>query len=79
LYNNLIELRVPTKLVCLCKRCSSETYNEVHVSVGKHLYDTVGIETDLKHGDVLSRQLFNFGVYTALGRSNETTWSTVVI
>jgi hypothetical protein len=59
LYNILIELRVPMKLVTLTEMCLNETYNKVHVSVGKHLCDTFHIQSGLKHGNVLTSQLFN--------------------
>jgi hypothetical protein len=58
LYNILIELGTPMKLVGLIKMCLNETYSRVQV--GKHLSDMFPIKNGLKQRDVLSPLLFNF-------------------
>jgi len=58
LYNILIELGIPLKLVRLIKMCQNETYSRV--GVGKHLSDMFPIRNGLKQGDALSPLLFNF-------------------
>jgi hypothetical protein len=58
LYNILIELGIPKKLVRLIKMCLTETYSRVRV--GKNLSEMFTIRNDLKPGDSLSPLLFNF-------------------
>ena len=58
LYNILIELGIPKKLVRLIKVCLTETYSRVRV--GRKLSDTFPIRNGLKQGDALSPLLFNF-------------------
>jgi len=45
LYNILIELGIPVKLVRLIKMCRNETYSRV--GVGKHLSDMLPIRNGL--------------------------------
>jgi hypothetical protein len=52
LYNILIEIGIPMKLVRLTKMCLNETYSKVWV--GKHLSDMFPIWNGLKQGDALS-------------------------
>jgi len=58
LYNILIELGIPMKLVRLIKMCLNKTYSRVWL--GKHLSDVFPIRNGLKQGDALSPLLFNF-------------------
>jgi hypothetical protein len=58
LYNIVIELDIPLKLVRLIKMCVNETCSRVWV--GKHLSDRFPIKNGLKQGDALSSLLFNF-------------------
>ena len=51
LYNILIEICFPVKLVNLIKMCLNETYTRVRV--GKHLSDMLPIKNGLKQGDTL--------------------------
>jgi hypothetical protein len=62
LYNILIEIGIPRKLMGLIKMCLNETYNRVHI--GKNLSDKFTIENGLKQGDALSSLLFNFAFLT---------------
>jgi len=58
LYNILIQISIPVKLVTLIKMCLMETYRRVRV--GRHLCDVFHIMNGLKQGDALSPLLFNF-------------------
>jgi hypothetical protein len=58
LYNILIQLGVPMKLVRLMAMCLNETYSKV--CTGKHLSDNFPIQNGLKQGDVLLPLVFNF-------------------
>jgi retron-type reverse transcriptase len=69
LYNILIELGIPRKLVGLIKSCLNETYSRV--STGKNLSDKFTIENGLKQGDALSPLLFNFALEHAIRRVQE--------
>ena len=60
LYNFLIEIGIPMKLVRLIKMCLAETYSRVQV--GKNLSDMFPIRNDLKQGDALLPLLFNFAL-----------------
>jgi hypothetical protein len=51
LYNILIELGAPMKLVRLIKMCLSETYSKARI--GKHLSGRFPIQNGLKQGDAL--------------------------
>jgi hypothetical protein len=64
LYNILLELGVPKKLVRLIKICLNEAYNKVHV--GKLLSDKFPIQNGLKQGDALLPLLFNFAFKYAI-------------
>jgi hypothetical protein len=69
LYNILIEFGVTMKLVRLIKMCLNETYSKVRI--GKHLSDSFPIQNDLKRGDALSPQLFNFALDYAIRKVQE--------
>jgi hypothetical protein len=66
LYNILIEVGIPMKLVRLIKMCLSETYSRVRV--GQHLPDIFPIKKSLKQGDALSPLLFNSALEYAISR-----------
>jgi len=63
-YNIMIELGIPTKLVRLTKLCLNETCSRVWVS--KNLSDVFPIRSGLKQRDVLSPLLFNFALENAI-------------
>ena len=63
MFNILIEIDIPTKLVRLIKMCLAEAYTTVRV--GKNLSYMVPIRNDLKQGNALSPLLFNFVVGNA--------------
>jgi hypothetical protein len=69
LYNTLIELGIPMKLVRLIKMCLSETYSIVRI--GTHLSDSFLIQNSLKQGDALSPLLFNFALEYAIRNVQE--------
>ena len=52
LYDILIEVRIPIKLVRLIKMCQNETYSRVRI--GKYLSDMFSIKKGLKQGDAVS-------------------------
>jgi len=58
LYNIVIEIYAPMKLVNLIKMCLNENYNKVHIA--KNLYDAFPIQNHLKQGSALLPMLFNF-------------------
>ena len=60
LYNILIELGIPKKLVRLIKMCLTETYSRVRL--GKNLSEMFPVRKGLKQGDALSPLLFNFAL-----------------
>jgi hypothetical protein len=62
LYNILMELGVPMKLVRLIKMCLNETYSKV--CIGKHL-------SGLKQGDAPSPLHFNFALEYAIRKVQE--------
>jgi hypothetical protein len=66
LYNILIEIGIPRKLVGLIKMCLNETYSTVRI--GKFQSDKFPIQNGLKQGDALSPLLWN----TPLGGSKRT-------
>jgi len=66
LYNILIEIGVPMKMVSLIKMCLTETYSRVQV--GKNLSDTFPIRNGLKQVDALLPLLFNFDLEYAIMR-----------
>ena len=65
MYNILIEIGIPMTLVKLIKMCLNETYNRV--SVCKHMYDTLHINSGIKQG-ALSPLFFNFALEYAMRR-----------
>jgi len=67
LYNILIELGIPTKLVRLIKICLNETCSIVRV--GKHLSDVFPISNDFKQGDALWSLLFKFALEYVIRRN----------
>jgi hypothetical protein len=64
LYNILLEVGVPMKLVRLIKMCLSKTCSKVHI--GKHLSDSFHIQNGLKQGDALLPLLFIFALVYAI-------------
>jgi hypothetical protein len=58
LYNILLELGIPKKLVRQIKMCLNETYSKVRI--GKLLSDKFPIQNGLKQGDALYPLIFNF-------------------
>ena len=66
LYNILIEVGIPMKLVRLIKMCMTETYSRVRA--GKNLSDVFPIRNSWKQGDALSPLLFNFALEYAIRR-----------
>jgi len=66
LYNIVIDLDIPMKLVRLIKLCLTETYSRVWV--GKNLSELFPIRNGLKQGDALSQLLFNFALEYAIRR-----------
>jgi hypothetical protein len=79
LYNNLIVLGIPMKLVRMIKMCLNEKYSRV--CIGKHLSDNFHIRNGLKQGDALSSLLFNSALEYAIRKVQEnqvrqTEWDT---
>jgi sorting nexin-29 len=66
LYNILIEVCIPKKLVRLIKMRLTETYSRARV--GKNLSEMLSIRNGLKQGDALSPLLFNLAVDYAIKR-----------
>jgi hypothetical protein len=64
LYNILIELGLPMKLVRWIQMCLNETYSKV--CIGIHMFDSFPIQNSLKQGDDLSPLLFNFALEYAI-------------
>ena len=64
LYNILIEIGIPMKLVRLIKMCLTETYSRIQV--GQHLPDMFLIENGFKEEDALSPLFFIFALGYAL-------------
>jgi hypothetical protein len=64
LYNIVIEIAIPMKLLRLIKTCWKETYNRVWV--GKYLSETYPIKNVLKQGDGLLPLLYNFALDSAI-------------
>jgi hypothetical protein len=69
LYNILIEVGMPWKLVGLIKMCLNETYSTVRT--GKYQSDKFPIQNGLKQGDALSPLLFNFALEYTIRRVQE--------
>jgi sorting nexin-29 len=69
LYNILLEVSIPEKLVRLIKMCLNETYSRVHI--GKLFSDKFPIQNGLKQGDALLSLLFNFAVEYAIRKVQE--------
>jgi hypothetical protein len=69
LYNILLELGIPKKLVRLIKMCLNETCSKV--SIGKLLSDKFPIQNGLKEADALSPLLFNFALEYAIRKVQE--------
>jgi hypothetical protein len=70
LYNILVELGIPMKLVRLIKMSFNKTGHKVH----KQLSDNFPIQNSLKQGDALSPFLFNFALEYAIRK----VWKTQV-
>jgi hypothetical protein len=66
LYNIVIEVGVPAKIVRLITMCLTETYNTVRVD--KNLSDTFPIRNGLKQGEALLSLFFNFTLDNAIRR-----------
>jgi hypothetical protein len=64
MYNILVELGVPMKLVRLNKMCLNKTYSKVHVR--KHLCDSFPIQNSAKQGHAYSPLVFNFDLEYAI-------------
>jgi hypothetical protein len=60
LYNILIEIGIPMKIVRLIRMCLNETYSKVYI--GNHLSDSFPIQNGIKQGDALSPLFFNFAL-----------------
>ncbi|KAJ4448530.1 hypothetical protein ANN_10548 [Periplaneta americana] len=71
LYNILIQLGIPKKLVRLIKMCLSETYSRVRI--GQFLSDAFPIHCGLKQGGALSPVLFNFALEYAITKVQNNT------
>jgi hypothetical protein len=69
LYNILIEFKVHMKLVRLIKMCLNETYGKVRT--GKYFLYSFSIQNDLKQGDAILLQLFNFALEYAIRKVQE--------
>jgi hypothetical protein len=69
LYNILLELGIPKKLVRLTEMCLNETCSKVRI--GKILSDKFPVRNGLKQGDALSPLLFNFALEYAIRRVQE--------
>jgi hypothetical protein len=69
LYNILLEIDIPKKLVSLIKMCLNETYSKVRI--GKLLSDKFPIQNGLKQGDALSPLLFSFSLEYAIRKVQE--------
>jgi len=66
LYEILIELGIPRKLVRLIKMSLIETYSRFRV--GKNVSDSFPIRNGLKQGDALTPLIFNFALEYAIRR-----------
>jgi len=66
LYNILIEIGIPMKLVRLIKMFLAETYSRFRV--GKNLSYMFPVRNGLKQGDALSPLLFNFALEYTIRR-----------
>ena len=66
MYNILIEIGTPMKLVRLITICLNETCSRGRL--GKHLTDIFPIRIGLKQGDVISPLLLNFALEYAIKR-----------
>ena len=64
MHNILIEIGILMTLVRLIKMCLNGTYSRA--SVGKHMYDLLHINSDMKQ-DALSPLFFNFALEYAIG------------
>ncbi|KAJ4444157.1 hypothetical protein ANN_05946 [Periplaneta americana] len=71
LYNILIEVGIPKKLVRLIKMCLSETYSRVRT--GQTLSDAFPIHCGLNQGDALSPLLSNFALEYAIRKVQNNT------
>jgi hypothetical protein len=69
LYNILLEVGIPKKLIRLIKMCLNETFSKV--CVGKLLSDTFPIQNGLKQGDALLPLLFSFALEYAITKVQE--------
>jgi hypothetical protein len=64
LYNILIQLGVPMKLVILIKMCLNKTCHKD--CIGKHLSDKFPIQNGLNTGEALTPLVFNFALEYAI-------------
>jgi len=64
MYNTLIKVGNPMKLVRLIEMCLNETYSRFRV--GKNLSDMFPISNSFKQGDALTPLLFNFALEYAI-------------
>jgi hypothetical protein len=69
LYNILIEIGIPMKLVRLIKTSLNETY--IDVRIGVHSSEGFLIQNGLKEGNSLSPLLFNFSLEYAIRKVRE--------
>jgi hypothetical protein len=75
LYNILIKIGIPMKLIWLIKMCLSETYSRVWVD--KNLSDMFPVRNVLKQEGALSPLLFNFALEYVISRvwvNKKTEW-----
>jgi len=74
LYNILIDIGIPMKVVRLIEMCLIEKYSRVRI--GKNLSYMFRIGNCLKQGDALSPSLFNFALEYAIMkvRGNQDGW-----
>jgi hypothetical protein len=69
IYNILLELGIPKKLVRLINMCLNETYSKVRI--GKLFFGKFPIQNGLKQGDALLPLFFNFALDYAIRKVQE--------